>query len=458
MISRIVDAGTPCIFAAGNHGDGGPFSRRAPAGGDAVILVGSVDSTELLSFRSKKLNSRPNNRTGGFMSTFTQWSPTNDLHQEPEISAPGGSILSTVRRSVGGYGIYNGTSMAAPFIAGVVALMKQARPHLTVPEIRALLATTANPVKFNNGNTTYEYLAPTVQQGGGLVNASAAVHTLSVLSVPNLVFNDSAHFAHEANFSITNHGSVSVTYDLGYLNAATAYTFAANTTTSRGFPPRLVESGASLAFASPSLTVEAEASAEILVTLTPPMDLDATRIPIYSGFITISGTDGSSLSLPYMGVATSMVSIPVLDPRHGFPMLSSSRTRGRRPVLADTVFTVPKSMVRCNGSIPDLPKLYTELIMPSTLVRADLVPAILDGNETVILGVRSLGNIEDFPAQHQPKNLIWWKEFDGTMADGTRAPPGNYTILVRALRIFGNAEREEDYDAVSTVQFRIEYC
>jgi subtilisin family serine protease len=112
--------------------------------------------------------SQPNVITGGKMSTLTSWGPSYEGWIKPQISAPGGNILSTLPLAQGGYGVESGTSMAAPFISGVVALIKQIRGKsaLSPPQLTSVLATTAAPVDYNDGHTTYNYLAPIVQQGG----------------------------------------------------------------------------------------------------------------------------------------------------------------------------------------------------------------------------------------------------------------------------------------------------
>ena len=53
------------------------------------------------------------------------------------VAAPGADVLSTT--SDGGYGFMSGTSMAAPHVAGVVALMRSVAPKLSAAEIRAVL-------------------------------------------------------------------------------------------------------------------------------------------------------------------------------------------------------------------------------------------------------------------------------------------------------------------------------
>ena len=63
------------------------------------------------------------------------------------------------------YAAFQGTSMATPHVAGVVALIRSANPGLSAAQIRALLKDTANPLTPNDQN----------QYGAGLVDAELAV-------------------------------------------------------------------------------------------------------------------------------------------------------------------------------------------------------------------------------------------------------------------------------------------
>jgi hypothetical protein len=60
------------------------------------------------------------------------------------VSAPGVGILSTTPGNTYD-GSYNGTSMAAPHVAGLMALMLQANPNLTPDQVTQILIETANP-------------------------------------------------------------------------------------------------------------------------------------------------------------------------------------------------------------------------------------------------------------------------------------------------------------------------
>ena len=116
------------------------------------------------------------------MSDFSSQGPAPDLTLSPDIAAPGGNIYSTVNN--GQYGLMSGTSMAAPNIAGMTALVMQYVKE-TFPagtDYRAvtqyLLMSTAVPLDYSEGLT----YSPRVQ-GAGLGNAFNAVTTNAYLTV-----------------------------------------------------------------------------------------------------------------------------------------------------------------------------------------------------------------------------------------------------------------------------------
>lgn len=91
-----------------------------------------------------------------------------------DIAAPGNAILST---QIGNnYRILTGTSMAAPHIAGIAALMKAKRPALTHEEIRYILINTTDLVFDKDSDEPDTTLA-----GAGTVNAERALLASGVL-------------------------------------------------------------------------------------------------------------------------------------------------------------------------------------------------------------------------------------------------------------------------------------
>lgn len=119
------------------------------------------------------------------ISDFSSWGVAPDLTLKPEIAAPGGNIYSTVNN--GGYGLMSGTSMAAPNVAGMAAVVMQYVKETMGEDadyrqiVRHLLMSTAEPLLYDS--EYYVEYSPR-QQGSGLANAYNAVTTQSYLSVP----------------------------------------------------------------------------------------------------------------------------------------------------------------------------------------------------------------------------------------------------------------------------------
>jgi subtilisin family serine protease len=106
---------------------------------------------------------------------FSSRGPTADGRQKPEIAAPGYRIRAARSLPRGGWQgeprltVKSGTSMAAPWVSGTVALMMAAagRP-LTIHEIRRALIGTADPHPGPSGRSS-------TQLGYGYLNVAAAV-------------------------------------------------------------------------------------------------------------------------------------------------------------------------------------------------------------------------------------------------------------------------------------------
>ncbi|PEI73036.1 peptidase S8 [Bacillus wiedmannii] len=100
---------------------------------------------------------------------------------KPDVVAPGVQITSTVPR--GGYESHNGTSMAAPQVAGAVALLRQMHPDWTTEQLKSALANTAKTLKDVNENTY-----PVMAQGSGLINIPKAAQTDALVKPNNVSF------------------------------------------------------------------------------------------------------------------------------------------------------------------------------------------------------------------------------------------------------------------------------
>jgi subtilisin family serine protease len=114
------------------------------------------------------------NPNGTGLGSFTSGGPrTGDSWLKPDITAPGVSIFSTGNGTGDGALINSGTSMAAPHVAGVAALVKQAHPSWNkVERWKAAIVNTGSPSAIGG---LFPYL--TSRAGTGLVQPAAAVNT-----------------------------------------------------------------------------------------------------------------------------------------------------------------------------------------------------------------------------------------------------------------------------------------
>ena len=115
------------------------------------------------------------------MSTFSGWGPTDDGRVKPDICAPGCQIggdngVTSTKVSTG-YAVQCGTSMAAPVVSGVVALLQE-RWNQLLPSDN-LAPATIKGILINSA-TDKGPVGPDYQYGHGVLNAVAAVRKVSV--------------------------------------------------------------------------------------------------------------------------------------------------------------------------------------------------------------------------------------------------------------------------------------
>ena len=119
--------------------------------------------------------------TVGDLSSFSSYGPTVDGRMKPNITAPGCFIISAVSNNDASgnlmyaeynenfgrynqYGYMQGTSMASPFVAGIVATWLQAYPQLTPEQLHEIVQNTARKDNFTA-------TAPDSNWGYGKINA-----------------------------------------------------------------------------------------------------------------------------------------------------------------------------------------------------------------------------------------------------------------------------------------------
>ena len=123
---------------------------------------------------------KQDNPKKGEFDESTGWGMSVDGYLKPDVTAPGGDILSSYND--GRYGLDSGTSMASPHVAGAITLVKQVLserfPNLSAEEIQGLakrlIMSTANPQVYSDSYTT-AYRSPRLQ-GAGLIDANKAAY------------------------------------------------------------------------------------------------------------------------------------------------------------------------------------------------------------------------------------------------------------------------------------------
>ena len=141
------------VVAAGN--DNSSSSDFEPAGCAGVIAVASV---------GKSGNRAPYSNTG---SNITLSAPGGDLRSDSGILSLGDSGRTVYQKS-DTTATKQGTSMAAPQVAGVASLMLSVNPNLSPDQVKSILVASARP--FPAGST-----CQINQCGAGIVDAAAAV-------------------------------------------------------------------------------------------------------------------------------------------------------------------------------------------------------------------------------------------------------------------------------------------
>ncbi len=181
------DRGSVVVAAAGNNSQDAVYN--SPASVEAAITVGAL---------------RPGSTNAGFSNVGGKVDVFAPGEEVLSLAAAGSGFASFPSVLQGKYVPASGTSMAAPHVAGVVALLLERFPTLTPEQVRHILRSTAADIGPAGWDELYGY---------GLVNAAAAAGFSGAapdlragLHTPGPFFLGSEHLMSRDTFSVT--GSV----------------------------------------------------------------------------------------------------------------------------------------------------------------------------------------------------------------------------------------------------------
>ncbi|POR37781.1 Subtilisin-like serine protease PR1C [Tolypocladium paradoxum] len=251
-----------------------------------------------------------------------------------------------------------------------------------------------------------------------------------------------------------------------------------------------------------SLTLGPGQSATVDVSAADPPGLDPKRLPVWSGWIAVSGSDGKTLTVPYLGLGGSLRSATVIEPserntipeywRFYLPDPPSGQKHGLSNTIKEYMAAVPKPWqkiwFRFNLAL-GLPQVRLDIVpldicpsandtLPPPLdpgrarpgrpsERGDMEAApnlskacVPDSMITEFGGVKSIGQLAGYP-QHfmyaTKRHMDIEAEWTGAYAAGQYAPRGKYKIVARALAIMGDANNASDWQTVESPVFSIAY-
>ena len=234
------DTGVPFTVTIPFLGVRGVLGPAATDDGDRLVVATNATLT----------NTAIANPGWKAFASFSSGGPRNgDSWLKPDISAPGVSIQSTAS-GTGNQGTrISGTSMASPMVAGVAALTREAHPTWSVEQIKAAIVNTGDPAKVVGYRTS--------RGGSGLVQPLGATSTQVVAvgdpSTASLNFGFAelgANYASTKAVTLYNNSASPLTYAVGSANAA--------------------GSAATVGLSPTSVTVPANGSAIVNVTLNVP--------------------------------------------------------------------------------------------------------------------------------------------------------------------------------------------
>jgi len=300
-------AAAGAIAAVIANNTAGTIAPGVPGATIRVFAVTQSDGDALRDFAVSRPNATaqigypviPVPNTPDVLGGFSSRGPAGRLNVlKPDSVAPGVLVLAansgpTLTGFEQEVGLKSGSSMSSPMHAGAAALVRQARPAWTVPEVKSALALTANPQVFNEDSVTP---ATPFGRGSGRIQVDRAINA-------GLVMDESA-----ANYRAANPAAGGDPATLNQPNLVSNRCFPSCTFIRRFRNTQAVGSTWNLSLEGlsgsvpASITIPAGATTEVSITISPSAASNAWLF----GNVVLSqpGSSSATLRMPVAVITT----------------------------------------------------------------------------------------------------------------------------------------------------------